>query len=86
VPQAEKRSGKLTGWWYGDVDNRHKGGVRFRRRGEEPPGLAEGDITGCTFASVAQACEAGGPKGAFAPRAARGGPRFPSASQRARWS
>jgi hypothetical protein len=34
APQAEKRSGKLTGWWYGEVDNRHKGGVRFRRRFE----------------------------------------------------
>jgi hypothetical protein len=55
--------------------------------GEELPGLTEGDITGRTFASVAQECkEAGGPNGAFAPRAARGGPRFPSASQRPGWS
>jgi hypothetical protein len=34
MAQAEKRNGKLTGWWYGEVDNRHKGGVRFRRRFE----------------------------------------------------
>jgi hypothetical protein len=70
MPHAEKRDGKLTGFWYGEVDRRHKGGERFRRRfetkakaegyeayvkatGEEPPGLAEGDITGRTFASVA---------------------------------
>src|ERR1700693_515086 len=99
MPHAEKRDGKLTGFWYGEVDRRHKGGERFRRRfetkakaegyeayvkatGEEPPGRDEGNITGRTFASVAAECkEAGGPKAAFAPRAARGGPRFPSASQ-----
>jgi hypothetical protein len=28
---AEKRDGKLTGFWYGEVDRRHKGGERFRR-------------------------------------------------------
>ena len=60
--------------WYGEVDRRHKGGERFRRRfetkakaegyeayvkatGEEPRGLAEGDITGRTFASVAAECK-----------------------------
>ena len=66
MPHAEKRDGKLTGFWYGEVDRRHKGGERFRRRfetkgkaegyeayvkatGEEPPGLAEGDMTGRTI-------------------------------------
>jgi hypothetical protein len=74
MPDAEKGEGKLIGFWYGEVDLRHKGGERFRRRfetnakaegyeayvkatGEEPPGLAEGDITGRTFASVAAECK-----------------------------
>jgi hypothetical protein len=48
-----------------------------RSRGQNKDERAAGDITGRTFASVAQECEAGRPKGAFAPRAARGGPRFP---------
>ena len=63
MPHAEKRDGKLTGFWYGEVDRRHKGGERFRREGDRrgAPGLAEGDITGRTFASVAAECE--GPKG-----------------------
>jgi hypothetical protein len=83
MPHAEKRDGKLTGFWYGEVDLRHKGGERFRRRfetkraaegyeayvraaGEEPPGAAEGDVSGRTFASVAEECKAaGGPKGAW---------------------
>ena len=73
MPHEEKRDGKLTGFWYGEVDRRHKDGERFRRRfetkekaegyeayvkatGEEPPGLAEGDITGRTFASIAAEC------------------------------
>ena len=34
MPHAEKRDGKLTGFWYGEVDRRHKGGERFRRRFE----------------------------------------------------
>ena len=34
MPHAEKRDGKLTGFWYGEVDLRHKGGERFRRRFE----------------------------------------------------
>ena len=29
MPHAEKRDGKLTGFWYGEVDRRHKGGERF---------------------------------------------------------
>jgi hypothetical protein len=28
MPHAEKRDGKLTGFWYGEVDLRHKGGAR----------------------------------------------------------
>jgi hypothetical protein len=28
MPHAEKRDGKLTGFWYGQVDLRHKGGER----------------------------------------------------------
>ena len=35
MPHAEKRDGKLTGFWYGEVDRRHKGGERFRRRFEK---------------------------------------------------
>jgi hypothetical protein len=27
----EKRDGKLTDRWIGEVDRRHKGGIRFRR-------------------------------------------------------
>lgn len=83
---AETRDGKLTGFWYGEVDLRHKGGGRFRRRfetkkaavgyeayvkatGEEPPGAAEGDVSGRTFASVAEECKAaGGPKAGSAGR------------------
>jgi hypothetical protein len=34
MPHAEKRDGKLTGFWYGEVDLRHKGGARLRRRFE----------------------------------------------------
>ena len=34
MPHAEKRDGKLTGFWYGEVDLRHKGGERLRRRFE----------------------------------------------------
>jgi hypothetical protein len=69
MPHAEKRGGKLTGFWYGEVDRRHKGGERFRRRfetkakaegyeayvkatGKEPPGRADGDVRGCTFANI----------------------------------
>ena len=32
MPHAEKRDGKATDWFYGEVDLRHKGGGRFRRR------------------------------------------------------
>ena len=34
MPHAEKRDGKLIGFWYGEVDRRHKGGERFRREGD----------------------------------------------------
>jgi hypothetical protein len=34
VASPEKREGKLTGFWYGEVDRRNKGGQRFRRRFE----------------------------------------------------
>jgi integrase len=34
MASAEKRDGKLTGFWYGEVDRRHKGGLRFRARFE----------------------------------------------------
>jgi integrase len=35
MAHAEKRDGKLTGFWYGEVDRRHKpGGMRFRSRFE----------------------------------------------------
>ena len=92
MPHAEKRDGKLTGFWYGEVDRRHKGGERFRRRfetkakaegyeayvkatGEEPPGLAEGDITGRTFTSVAAGCkEARRTQGGLCASCHRGGP------------
>jgi hypothetical protein len=29
MPHAEKREGKPTGFWYGEVDLRHKGGARM---------------------------------------------------------
>ena len=32
MAHAEKRDGKLTGSWIGEVDQRHKSGPRFRRR------------------------------------------------------
>jgi hypothetical protein len=31
MPHAEKRDGKLTAFWYGEVDLRHKCGEVFRR-------------------------------------------------------
>jgi integrase len=34
MSSPEKRDGKLTGFWYGEVDRRNKGGQRFRRRFE----------------------------------------------------
>lgn len=34
MPNQEKRNGKATGFWYGEVDRRAKGGERFRRRFE----------------------------------------------------
>lgn len=35
MPSPEKRDGKLTGFWYGEVDRRNKpGGLRFRQRFE----------------------------------------------------
>jgi hypothetical protein len=34
MPHAEERDGKLTGWFYGEIDLRHKGGARLRRRFE----------------------------------------------------
>lgn len=35
MASPEKRAGKLTGHWYGEVDRRHKpGGIRFRQRFE----------------------------------------------------
>lgn len=76
MASPEKRAGKLTGHWYGEVDRRHKpGGIRFRARfetkkeaegyeayikatGEAPPWLAEGGVSGHTFASVARDCRA----------------------------
>lgn len=67
---AEKREGKLSGRWVGEVDHRHKGGPRFRMAFEtkrqadayeayvkhcgEPPPGLTGDDTGRTFAAVAQ--------------------------------
>lgn len=71
MPYAEKRDGKLTGFWYGEVLHKEKQ-MRFRHRfetkrdaagyeayvratGEEMPGLGTG-ISGRTFATVAQEC------------------------------
>jgi integrase len=77
----EKRDGKLTGWFYGEVLLK-KPERRFRHRfdtmkaaqgyevyvrlmGEEPPTMG-GVSSGRTFASVAQECKAkGGPKGVW---------------------
>lgn len=77
---AEKRDGKITGHWYGEVKLKATG-ERFRRRfdrkvdaegyelyinktGQEPPGLS--GISGRTFSAVAkEAKDAGGPTGAW---------------------
>jgi hypothetical protein len=37
MPHAEKRDGKLTGFWYGEVDLRHKGGARRPRCSRRAP-------------------------------------------------
>ena len=37
MPHAEKRDGKLTGFWYGEVDRRHNGGARRPRCSHDAP-------------------------------------------------
>lgn len=70
MAHAEKRDGKLTGRWMGEVDLRHKSGLRFRRAFEskrlavgyeayvratgEEPPGLDGEASGLTFTTVAQ--------------------------------
>jgi hypothetical protein len=79
MPYAEKRSGKLTGRWIGEVkgsgfpkrafDTRkaalgHE--VYIKATGEEPP-RADGEVSGLTFKTVADELRAaGGPEGTWA--------------------
>jgi integrase len=74
MPNPEKRDGKLTGFWYGEVDYRTKGGRRFKLRFEtkrEAEGYEAyvratgedppwvGDLgAGHTFAGAAADCKA----------------------------
>jgi integrase len=86
MPSPEKREGKLTGHWYGEV--RIKGGERFRRRfdtkkgaagyeayvkatGEEPANLKDAKLAGPTFKETVVLM-----------RASRKGSRDPSGTRR----
>ena len=72
MPSPEKRDGKLTGHWYGEVDRRAQGGQGFRRRFEtkkeavgyeayvKATGIEPENLKdaklGLTFADAAEAC------------------------------
>lgn len=74
MASQEKRDGKATGFWYGEVDRRHKGEGRFRRRFEtkreaigyeayvKATGFEPADLKdaklGVTFSEAAIACRA----------------------------
>lgn len=79
MAHAEKRDGKLTGRWMGEVDLRHKGGPRFRHAFEskrlavgyeayvratgEEPSGLDGEASGLTFKAVAKELKAAGGPG-----------------------